>query len=160
MSVYRASSQISSRQPAITADGAKDLVAVQSVFTLSGALGLNNVIEMMVLPAGHKLVDAILESTDLDTGGSPAITLSVGTMAGTPYDPTFASRGVTANVIAASTIGQAGGVARAAVAGFSTIAGQDTDRSIGVLVAAGPATGAATGTISLTIMYRPIVHGQ
>lgn len=160
MAVYRASNVIVAQTPPLTAGGAKDLLAAQATFTLSGALALNNVIEMIVLPAGHKLVDVILESTDLDTGGSPAITLSVGTMAGTPYDATFASRTVTPNVIAASTIGQTGGVARAAVAGFTNIAPQDTDRSIGVLVAAGPATGAVAGSITLTAIYRPQVNGN
>jgi len=160
MSVYRMSSQVAAQNPPITASGAKDLVVAQATFALSGALGVNNVIEMLVLPAGHKLVDAILDTTDLDTGGSPTITLNVGTMAGTPFDPTFASRAVTANIISATNVGQTGGVARAAVTGFSNIAAMNEDRSIGVSVQAGPATGATTGTVALTLMYRPIINGN
>ncbi len=160
MSVYRAPSPILNQHPPVTACGAKDLVAAQATFNLSGALGLNNVIEMIVVPAGHKIVDVILDVSDLDTGGTPTITLSVGTMAGTPYDSTFASRSVTENIIAASTIGQTGGVARASVTGFTRIATQDIDRSVGVLIKAAPQTGATTGTVSLTVFYRAQVFGD
>lgn len=154
------SRQVATGLPPITACGADDLVAAQAVFTVTEALEINDVFDLIVLPAGHKLVDAILDVTDLDTGGSPALTLSVGTLAGTPGDTVLANRTASENVIAASTVGQAGGVARAAVAGFTDIAPQDTDRSIGVLCKAAPQTGATSGTIRLTVFYRAQVFGN
>lgn len=157
---YFASKQITTKRPPMTASGAHDLVCAQATFDLTEALEASDVIEMLVLPAGHKLVDAVLDTADVDTGGSPAVTLHVGTMAGTPYDATFASRDVTANIISASTVGQTGGVARASVTGFTKIAAQDTDRSIGVKCGTAPATGTTSGQIALTIWYRPMVHGE
>lgn len=156
---YLASKQVANKDPAISPAGAQDLVAAQGIFTVTAALELNDVIEMLVLPPNVKVVDVILESTDVDTGGSPSIALSVGTMAGDALDPTLGNRTVTENIIAASTIGQTGGVARGAVAGFTRIATVDVERSIGVLVKAAPATGATSGTIALTVLYRPQIHG-
>lgn len=150
--------RIAQGHPAITAAGAQDLVAVTETYTVAAALELNDVIEMMELPPGHVPVDCILDVTDLDTG-SPTLTLDVGTMAGTVGDTTLANRTLTANMIAASTAGQAGGVARMAVMGSTRLAPSDNRRSIGVKVSAAPATGATSGSITLTVFYRPAING-
>jgi hypothetical protein len=156
---YLASKQVANKDPAISPAGAQDLVAAQGTFALSAALELNDVIEMVVLPPKSRIVDVILDTPDLDTNVSPTLTLSIGTMAGDSYDPTLAERTVTENIVAASTAGQAGGIARGSVLGFTRIAPVDSERSVGVLVKAAPGTGATTGTISLTVLYRPAIHG-
>lgn len=149
---------IANAQPAVTPSGAHDLVAAHARFALTEALEVNDVIEMLELPPGCVPVDCILDVTDLDTG-TPGITLDVGTLAGDVGDKTLANRTLTANLIAASTVGQAGGVARMAVAGGTRIAPSDDRRSIGVKVGTGPGTGATTGTVALTVLYRPAIHG-
>lgn len=150
--------RIAQGHPAITAAGAQDLVAVTETFALTEALEVNDLIEMIELPPGHSIVDCILDVTDLDTGVA-AITLDVGTMAGTVGSTTIAERTLTANLIAASTVGQAGGIARMSVMGATRIAPSDSRRSIGVKVAAGPGTGATSGSVTLTVLYRPAING-
>jgi hypothetical protein len=117
---------------------------VFSTYTLAAALALNDVIQMVKVPAGATILEAILSTTDLDTGGSPAIVLDLGD--GSDTD----------RFIDGATIGQAGGVARLG-SGIATnthanynYAAEDT---IDVLVQVGPATGATSGTIALALAY-------
>lgn len=115
----------------------------EAVYTLTAALALNDVIQMIPVAAGERVVDLQLISEDLDTNGTPAIVLDVGD--GDDTD----------RYIDGSTIGQTGGMARlgqgvatdaAAIAINRLYAAADT---IDVLVQAAPATGATTGTIRL-----------
>ncbi len=152
-------SGIANGYPAVTPSGAHDLVAAQARFTLAAALEVGDIIEMLELPPGCVAVDCILDVADLDTG-TPAILLDVGVMAGDVGDKTLANRTLTANLIAGSNVGQAGGIARMAVAGGTQIAPPDNRRSIGVKVATGPGTGATSGVVALTVFYRPAIHGQ
>lgn len=115
---------------------------VTQTYTLTGALALNDTIDMFVLPANHSALDFILSTTDLDTDGAPTITLDVG------------DSGSAARYISASTVGQAGGVQRMvlhAAHGYTPT----SDTTIVVKVSAAPATGAAAGTITLTMVYTP-----
>ncbi len=120
----------------------KSLKCVTASYSLTAALALNDVLQSPQIQAGSTVVDVMVVVSDLDTGGSPAITLDVG------YgdDPDY--------FIAASTVGQAGGVARASAitAQPLTLAKNDT---IDVLVKAAPATGATTGTITLSVFLLP-----
>lgn len=159
MSVVLQAKQIANGVPPLTADGADDTVTLFGDFALTAALAVNNIIEMVELPAGYVPVDVILDTADLDTGGSPTIVLAVGVMAGTVGDTTFANRTTGAEFITASTVGQAGGVARLAVAGGTRVAPTDASRSIGVKVTTGPATGATSGSVRLTVLARPARHG-
>lgn len=115
----------------------------EAVYTLTAALALNDVIQMIPVAAGERVVDLQLISEDLDTNGTPAIVLDVGD--GDDTD----------RYIDGSTIGQTGGMARlgqgvatdaAAIAVNRLYAAADT---IDVLVQVAPATGATTGTIRL-----------
>jgi len=124
--------------PAGIGDG-QGLKAAVVEYSLGAALGLNDVIEGPTLQRGSVIVDVILSATDLDTGGSPAITLDVGPAS----DPD--------GLIDGSTIGQAGGVDRADTVPVTLTANE----SINVTVSAAPATGATTGTVSLTVMFLP-----
>lgn len=128
--------------PLSNCNRAGEIQAIRGTYSISAALALNDVIEICKLPARHVIVDAILDTDDLDTNGTPLITLSVGTA-------------TTANLlINASTIGRTGGIARMDQAGGARLAEADTDTVIRITVAAAPATGAASGTIGLTLFYR------
>ena len=122
------------------ARGGVGIVSVTSKYTLTGALVVNDVIQMAKIPAGAVIQEVVLSCTDLDTASSPAIVLEVG------------DDGDTDRFIGASTVGQAGGVTR-----LSAHAGHGYQYSaantIDVKVATGPTTGAATGTITLTAIY-------
>lgn len=142
--------------PEITSSGAHDLVAVTERFAVSAAIDIGDVFEAIVLPPGYVPVDVILDADDLDSGTT--LTLTVGILDGDVGDTTVANRTNGAEFIVASNVGQAGGVARANVAGFTGIEPSDKRRSIGVTAAAA-ATGAEEGELRLTVLYRPQIHG-
>ncbi len=109
-------------------------------YALTAALALNDAIQMFKLPAGAVVHEVILASDDVDTNASPTVKYDVG-------DGSLANR-----FIAATTIGQAGGVARMdqkGGVGFKCTA----DTMIQVTVNTAPATGTASGAITLTVSY-------
>lgn len=116
------------------------LETVSEVYALTGALVIDDLIHMVKIPAGAKLLDVILDVPDLDTDVSPAITLSVGT---TDALEAFISQ---------STVGQAGGIVHLSVPG-GTLTAFATAKDIVISATAAPATGAATGTLKLTAIY-------
>lgn len=115
-------------------------VSVYSSYTIAAALVISDTMQMMTIPAGARLIDLVLDSTDLDTGGTPVITLDVGTA------------GTSALFIASATIGQASGITRMSVAGSCGYA-FSVDTAIIVKVAAAPQTGATTGTVGLAVTF-------
>lgn len=157
---FKQSKLAASNEPILLAQASEPIV-ISADYNLAdsgnGALALNDIIEMVPFPAGYQLVDVIVDTPDLDTGGSPALALDVGVLSGEYRSNSAAT--MDASIIAASTVGQAGGIARASVAGFSKIAVSDTDRAIGIKAQTGPATGATTGTVRLQATFRPAVNG-
>lgn len=151
MSIF-VSPNCASGAPRITAAG-PEVVATRGAFTLAADKpAQNDTIRMVVLPAGHVPVDLWVDSDDLDANaGAPAITISVGIL-------DAAKTGLAANttMINASTVGQAGGIARADKKELARIA-VDTvnDREIGILFPAAPGT-ASGGVIGLTLLYRAV----
>ena len=73
MTTYYAE-QSKSYWPVVDAKAAGSVKAVRGVFALTAALALNDVINMLSMPAQHVPVDCILDCDDLDSGGSPSIT--------------------------------------------------------------------------------------
>ena len=136
MATYTSSKVASGVQPRSNIE----LTEVHATYTVSTALALNDVIQMVKIPANATIIGLTLSCGDLDTDGSPAIVLDVGD--GSDTD----------RFIDGSTIGQAGGVERInAAAGHNyTYSAEDT---IDVLVQVGPATGATAVDIDLTVLY-------
>lgn len=131
---------ITADTPAYSPSAAGTARTVFGTYTLSAALALNDVIQMVKVPLGAKIVGMTLAVTDLDTGGSPAIVLDVG------------DDGDTDRFIDGSTIGQAGGATNDIL--FSGYGYTYTaDNTIDVLVQVAPATGATSGTIKLAVTY-------
>jgi hypothetical protein len=111
-----------------------------------------NIIDIGTLPGGHTVSDVILAPDDLDTNGTPTLTLDVGIMSGTPGD-TVSARTCGAEIFSASTAGQSGAVARPTLKSAFTIAATESDRSIGVKIVAQSAT-AAAGRIRLRVFMH------
>jgi len=113
---------------------------VHATYELTAALVINDVIQMVKIPAGATVHEVQLSCDDLDTSGTPACVLAVGD--GSDVD----------RFITASDIGQAGGFAR-----MNNIAGvgyeYTADDTIDVKVTTAPATSAETGTINLFVLY-------
>jgi hypothetical protein len=114
----------------------------------------NNVIDLGILPAGHTITDAVLLPDDLDTNGTPTITLDVGIMSGTPGDGVSA-RTVGAEMFSASTAAQTGAVAAMTLKTGFTLTASAADRSIGAKIVTGPAT-AAAGRLRLLVSMAPV----
>ncbi|WP_316205744.1 hypothetical protein [Bradyrhizobium sp. SZCCHNS1012] len=140
-----------------TPDGADDTTSYRAYINLAVAdLALNNIIEMGPLPAGTELVDAILDSDDLDSNGAPTLTFDVGVMSGNVGDltnPDGSARTIDASIMSGVNVAQTGGVARPTLASAFRITRSPVDRSIGLKVRAAGATPQA-GTIGLTLIYR------
>jgi hypothetical protein len=93
-----------------------------------------------VVPKGFRVLGATIESTDIDTNGSPTVTINVG------------DSGSATRYFSGATVGQAGTASVAsAVAGLHYLNTDDT--LITGVIAAGPATG-ATGSVYLSIWGR------
>lgn len=126
---------------AYTAGPAGQEYTAYSSYSVTAALALNDVIEMLRVPAGARITRVTLKASDLDTGGSPAIVLDVG------------DTGDTDRLIDGATIGQAGGTSTSLVSSTGQFYKYTTETVISVLVQAAPATGATTGTVELAVSY-------
>lgn len=111
-------------------------------YTTVGALAIGDIIEMGDIEPGVDPVDVALITDDLDTNGAPTITLTVGVLNAAKTDIDAAA---TSTWIAASTAGQAGGVARATTPQCYLSGSSSAVRKLGVKVVAGPATSAGAG---------------
>ena len=112
-----------------------------ATYTFAGTAALPlDVFNMFSIPSGAYLVDLVLDSDDLDSGGTPTISFDVGTS------------GTATLFIGSSTVGQAGGVTRAAKAG-SVGYSFTRDTTIQVRIETPPQAGGTTGTFRLAAYY-------
>jgi hypothetical protein len=110
----------------------------------TAAPSTSDTINFFDLPAGARVLLAVLESDDMDTNGSPALTINVG------------DAGSATRYFSGATVGQAGTLSTAiavAGAGFSNTAKTRVVGTAGV----NSATGAA-GHLYLTMFY--VVEGR
>lgn len=116
-------------------------VTIYSEYAIGAALVINDVIQMVKVPKGARIVGVTLGADDLDTNGAPTITLDVG------------DGGVSDRFVAASTIAQSGAAPATGIAkaGFGYV--YTADDTVDVLVKAAPATGATSGSIRLAVTY-------
>jgi hypothetical protein len=139
--------------PAITAAHEAQTVTVRSKLDLSsltlGQVATNDIIVACMLPAGHVPVDCMLLADDVDTGAGLTLTVA-------QLKQDFSDIVATTSFISASTVGQAGGVARANVVDGLKLTSVNYNRWIGIKVAAGAAgQQAAAALLELIFSYRP-----
>jgi hypothetical protein len=142
---------------------AGEVVAQRFIYTLPTAQNVTGeIIDLGILPANTRVVDMILDSDDLDTNGSPVMTVDVGIMSGSPgeaLNPDNTARTCGAEFFAAATVGQAGTVARPTLKGAFRAAPAAVDRSIGLKVLLQAAT-PAQGEIGLTVLMQSAPGGS
>lgn len=131
---------VSRFRPGIVGNRQGGLIAVRGIVVPQAALILNDLLEAVILPAQYVPVDAWIDTDDVDSATS--MTLDAGVMSGNPGS-TLDTRTVTTDFFSASTIGQAGGLARSTRVQGMRITGVDRDRSLGMRVLAAP-TGVAS----------------
>lgn len=157
MATLRQAIEILALNPVLSADGLEP-VAISGNFVVPAGLALNDVIELAPLPAGYVPLDVTLDSEDADSNGAPAMVLDVGLLSG-DFGVVDNTRTCGANFIAASTVAQAGGIARMAAIGSTRIAPTTNDRGVGVLVKAAAATLTVGAKMTLTLWCRPAING-
>lgn len=136
------SDKVSSAVPIRTPDGPGGDATVVAKYSLAAALAAADVIQMVKVPAGAIVYDVWVKTPDLDTGGSPAITFTVG------------DGGDPDRYITSTAAGTAAALTRmnAPTAAVATSA-YTTDDTIDITIDTGPATGATTGDIYLMCRY-------
>lgn len=136
-----------------TPDEAGDHCSYRAEIDLAAAQVTNGqIIEMGPLPAGCDFVDAVLDTDDLDSNGTPTLTADVGLMSG-DFGVVDGARTCGNEIFDGDTKVQSGGVARPSLATAFRVARSDTNRGIGIKLATAAAT-AAAGKIGLTVIYR------
>lgn len=133
---------------------AGEVVAVRFEHTLTAAQNVTgNILELGVLPAHARSVDAVLDCDDLDD--ATALVLDVGIMSGQvgeALNDDDTARTCGDELFDGVTTGQAGGVARPTLAKAFRIVPTDKDRSIGVKIATAAGT-PVEGKIGLTVLF-------
>jgi hypothetical protein len=146
MATFKAASVL---KTPITCAQAGQIVAATGTYEVPETLADNDIVALCHLPAEHEPVDFFIQADDLDTNGSPALVFDVGVL-NADMDDLVAST----NFITGSTVGQAGGIARADVVLGLQLAASSADRVIGVKVTTVAGTPAA-GTLKGVLMYKP-----
>lgn len=155
MTTHRQSVQVAQKLPVISACGYEPIVIVGDYVTVASII-INDVIEMGILPAGYVPVDAILVCEDLDT--STGLTLDLGLISGTA-GAVDSTRTCGNEALAASTIGQTGGIVTPAKAAWGFVAPTDADRGFGLKIAAAATTPIVGAKVRLTVIARPALNG-
>lgn len=128
---------------------ASSVCAVRATIALTANPTANDIAEMVMLPAGCRVIDMILDSDDLDSDGTPAITMDVGIMSG--EFGTSGARTCGDEFFTAATVGQTGAVARPTKKEAFRVAASNVHRSIGIKFAVVSDVFVA-GTVGLTVL--------
>lgn len=152
------SSICSGKNPAQVPAGAETITQYAEVAVATTDIDASDMIELGVLPANCVPCGYVLDSTDLDTNGTPTITFDFGIIdtAGTAISTAAADGGD--EWIDGSTLPQAGGIAEDTASAalwrvLRDVTPVDYDRKVGIKVATGAAT-AAAGTVAMELKYR------
>lgn len=138
--------------PPMSADGAKDVIPLEAVYTMTGAEASGDVLEMVCLPAGYVVVDVLVDSEGLAT----TATSGVGIITGEWLSDAVRTCG--SQFMAAKPL-QTAGIYRMDVAGSARIAPATTDRALGIALTT-VSTPTAGRTVRMNVLARPMVHGS
>ena len=130
-----------SRPPVFPAESGKVIVADASIEVTAAQIALNALVGLMVLPAGTVPLDFILIEDDLDTG--TALVQDVGVLNALETDLVAST-----NLLTGTTIGRAGGTARADALPDALVAPAITDRVIAVKTTTGGVLAAKATALS------------
>lgn len=140
---------------AVQTASSNEAIPVTGDFVVPAGLANGDVVEMAALPSGYVPVDVTVAMEDSDSGTS--MTLDAGVLSGN-YGVKDDARTMGNEFFAASTVGQAGGVARATKAAGFLIAPADNTRGLGIKFPAigTPIVGAK---IRMIAWVRPALNG-
>jgi hypothetical protein len=145
MSTYDAA-KAEVRFPAPSASVQGDVKANRGFIDLAvtGALAINDIVNLAKLPAKHLPVDCIIDTDAVDTGSAVVLNFEI-------YDPVGDDSYA---INTGSIVGRAGGIDRMDELAALRMPIIDNDCYLRAVVATGPTTGATTGKLAATLMYR------
>jgi hypothetical protein len=144
------SANVAGARPAVYPDEAGKVLVSDGSYEITAALNVDEqTIALCSLPAGCIPLDFTLIVDDLDSAGSPAIVVDGGGI-------NAAEDAVDQIMISASTVAQAGGVARSTL--FPMVAPVETETLFGMHITTAAGT-AAAGTIRGILTYRAAEYG-
>lgn len=147
----RQSKRVAARMPATESDGAGELVCQVGEYVIpAGGVALNDVIEMVVLPAHHILLDVMVYLDDLDSATS--MSLDYGLLSGRAGDGTDNARTCGNTIGAADTTARTGGIFRMNKVSTSFASGA-SDVGVGIKVAAAAGTPVVGAKVRMAIFY-------
>ena len=114
-------------------------------------LAANDVLDIGIIPATSQVVDVVIDSDDLDTG-TAALAFDVGVLTGNPGETSGRTCGN--EFFAASTVAQAGGVARMTKKEGFRVARADTDKSVGVKITTAADVQTTSGKIGVSVFIK------
>lgn len=138
MATY-SSSAYSNNGPIATHGPAGNVKVAYASITCTAAPATTDTLNFFYLPKGARALYWILEASDMDTNGSPTLTLNIG------------DSGSAARIFSASTVGQAGTAAVSTAVGG--LAYSYTSKTLVTGVAQANAATGAAGTVDLTCLY-------
>ena len=144
------STNVTDARPAVYPDEAGKVLVSDGTYEITAAENVDEqTIALCSLPAGCIPLDFTLILDDLDSHGTPAIVVDGGGISATEDS-------VDRIMIPASTVAQAGGVARSTL--FPMVAPVDTETLFGMHITTAAGT-AAAGTIRGILTYRAEEYG-
>lgn len=144
--------QAEPQNPVGSIHSAVEVHVSEGKYDLAAALAADDIVKLTKIPPGCIPIDCRLELDELDTGAD-AIVVSLALM-----EPGASDILTNSELIKTSTLGQAGGVARMdqldtarrAVLEVSV----ENERYVALKVTTGPGTGATSGRIKASVLFR------
>lgn len=159
----RKSAQAAKRVAAPSAMDAASAIPVFAEFTtVVGQFAATDVIEMIPWPAGTVPVMLKAQVADVDSNGTPTVTLDFGVLSGQylrDLDDAGSARTCGTDFGDNLTTGQAGGAIDVAANLLLALAPSALDRSIGFKIEAAPATLIAGAKIRVAALFAPVPQG-
>lgn len=138
MATY-SSTNYSNRTPIAGSGAAASAKVAYATVSCTAAPSTSDTLNFFYLPIGARVIHSTLMATDMDTNGSPTLTLNIG------------DSGSAARLFSASTVGQAGTLSTAiATTGLGY---QYTTETLITGTAANNAATGAAGTVTLIVTY-------
>lgn len=117
----------------------RNVQIARATVSCTAAPSTSDTLQFFYMPANARIVGGYLSSTDMDTNGSPTITLNIG------------DSGSAARLFSASTVAQAGTTSQTFAAG--ALGYQYTSKTLVTGTAQANAATGAAGTVELVLLY-------